>query len=120
MLRILANENVPEPVVAELRRRGHDVAWIAESHRGAEDREVLSLAQRQGRLVVMFDKDFGELAFATRLPAACGIVLLRLAGPSPESDNARAVEALCAPQEWAGQFTIVEDDRIRTRKLPGS
>lgn len=30
------------------------------------------------------------------------------------------VEALCAPQEWAGQFTIVEDDRIRPRPLPGA
>jgi hypothetical protein len=27
-VRILANENVPQPVVADLRRRGHDVAAL--------------------------------------------------------------------------------------------
>jgi predicted nuclease of predicted toxin-antitoxin system len=119
-LQILANENVPEPVVAELRRRGHDVAWIAEIMRGAGDHEVLALAQRQSRLVVTYDKDFGELAFSAHLPARCGVVLLRLSGSSPAVDNARAVEALGSPHEWAGHFTIVEDDRIRCRPLPVS
>ncbi len=120
MLRILANENVPGPVVALLRQRGHDVAWVAEDQRGAGDREVLDRAQREMRLVVTFDKDFGELAFLSRLPAALGIVLFRLSGSSPDIDNQRVVLALESRGDWSGQFTIVEDDRIRTRALPKS
>jgi predicted nuclease of predicted toxin-antitoxin system len=118
MLRVLANENVPGPVVTDLRRRGHDVAWVAEDQRGASDDEVLTRAQRETRIVVTCDKDFGELAFVARLPAACGVVLLRLAGDSPAADNLRAVQALESRDDWAGHFAIVEDDRIRTRALP--
>jgi len=119
VLRILANENVPGPAVAELRRRGHDVAWVMEDQRGAPDRDVLARAQREMRLVVTFDKDFGELAFAARLPATCGIVFFRLNGSSPEVDNQRVADALDDSLEWSGRFVIVEDDRVRSRVLPG-
>jgi predicted nuclease of predicted toxin-antitoxin system len=116
-VRILANENVPQPVVASLRTRGHDVAWVAEIRPGMEDREVLALAQQELRVVVTFDKDFGELAFAAGLPASCGVVLFRLQGASPEVDNQRAVTALSGRDDWSGVFAIIEDDRVRVRAI---
>jgi len=79
---------------------------------------VLARAQRESRIVVTFDKDFGELAFAARLPASCGIVLFRLGGASPEADNQRVADAFDEPMEWSGRFVIVEDDRVRSRALP--
>ena len=117
-MRILANENVPEPVVLDLRQRGHDVVWVTELKPGMADIAVLAHAQQEQRLVITFDKDFGELAFAARLPAKCGVVLLRLQGSAPEVDNQRAVAALVGRDDWSGVFAIVEDDRIRIRKLP--
>ena len=36
-MRILANENVPGPVVTALRAAGHDVLWVKESMVGAKD-----------------------------------------------------------------------------------
>jgi predicted nuclease of predicted toxin-antitoxin system len=93
-MRILANENVPGPVVTGVRDAGHDVLWVKESMAGATDHEVLTRAEQEGRLLVTFDKDFGELAVRTGLPASSGVVLLRLRGDSPEADNARAIAAL--------------------------
>lgn len=116
MLCILANENVPGPVIVTLRDHGHDVAWIAEDQRGADDHTVLARAQKERRLVG--DTDFGQLAFQSKLPAECGIILLRLSGRSPSVDNDRAVAALESREDWAGEFSIVEDDRIRARPLP--
>ena len=66
-MRILANENFPGPILRELRRRGHDVVSVKESMRGASDREVLERAQQEDRLVLTFDKDFGELAYQPKL-----------------------------------------------------
>ncbi len=117
-LRILANENVAGPVVAMLRHAGHDVRWVAEDQRGATDAEVLARAQQEQRVVVTSDKDFGAMAFAAHLPAACGIVLFRLGGASPDEDNRRAVAALASRDSWSGLFAIVESDRIRLRDLP--
>ena len=35
-MRILANENVPGPLIRELRERGHDVMSVQETMRGAD------------------------------------------------------------------------------------
>ena len=88
-VRILADENFPGPVTRELRRCGHDVTSVREVMRGATDREVLAQAQQEERLVVTFDKDFGELAYRFGLPATSGVVLFRLSGASPNEDNER-------------------------------
>ena len=49
-MRILANENVPGPVVTALRAAGHDVLWVKESMTGAKDRDVLARAHSEARL----------------------------------------------------------------------
>jgi hypothetical protein len=87
-MRILANENFPEEAVLAL------------------------------RLIITFDKDFGELAFRSRLPVACGIVLFRLAAPSAAYVARAAVAALESRTDWAGNFAVVEERRIRMRPLP--
>src|SRR2546430_3575078 len=81
-MRILANENFPLDAVVSLRTDGHDVCWARTEAPGISDVEVLDLARRDNRLIVTFDKDFGELAFHSHLPAASGIVLFRLRAAS--------------------------------------
>jgi len=117
-MRVLTHENVPGAMIAILRQKGHDVVSAKESLRGVPDRVVLARAQAEERILLTFDKEFGELAFRFELPAACGIVLFRLSGASPERDTARALAALESRQDWAGHFAVVTDDRIRLRLLP--
>ncbi len=74
-MRFLADENFPGEAVAALRMGGHDVVWICEAASGASDKRVLEMADEDARILLTFDKDFGELAWRARLPAACGIVL---------------------------------------------
>jgi hypothetical protein len=42
---------------------------------------VLKFAQAEDRILLTFDKDFGELAFVTELPATSGIILFRIQSP---------------------------------------
>ncbi len=116
-MRFLTNENVPGPVAATLRERGHDVVAVKESLPGAADRTVLERAHAEERVVVTFDKDFGELAVRFQLPVV-GVILLRLGGSSPDADNRRAVAAIASREDWPGHFGVVTDDRIRLRPLP--
>jgi predicted nuclease of predicted toxin-antitoxin system len=116
--RLLADENVAGAVVAALRHDGHDVAWIHEDAPGSPDPDVLERAQREGRVVVTFDKDFGELAFRRGLAASVGVVLFRITLTSPEHAVQAAVAAFTSRADWTGQFAVVEDDRIRLRALP--
>jgi len=117
-MHILANENFPGDAVTALRQRGHDVAWVRTDAPGSSDWQVLRLAQAEGRVLITFDKDFGELAFRTKLPASSGIILLRISAPSSAHVAQVAVAVLESRTDWAGHFAVVEDTRIRMTPLP--
>ena len=117
-MRFVADENVPSAVVIELRQLAHDVTSIKETSPGAEDSIVLAIAQAEERVVLTCDTDFGELAFRSGLPAACGVVLIRLDWADPAADNACVMAALISRGSWAGVFAVVERDRLRVRPLP--
>ena len=117
-MKLLANENIPSALVRSLRASGHDVNWVSETSPGIADPQVIELAILENRLLVTFDKDFGELAFRRCLPATCGVILLRL----PMDDLTRlilmVVEVISSRDDWQGQFAVVEETRVRLRPLP--
>ncbi|MBI3168266.1 MAG: DUF5615 family PIN-like protein [Chloroflexi bacterium] len=116
-MRLLANENFPLDAVIALREAGHDIAWIREDSRGITDDVVLQRAQKENRIAVTFDKDFGELAFRSKLPSQCGVILFRITPKSPQYIAQAAVEALASRENWAGHFSVIEDNRIRMTLL---
>jgi predicted nuclease of predicted toxin-antitoxin system len=68
-MRLLADENFPRAAVGALRDAGHDVVWVRTAAPGARDFDLLTWAAREGRVLLTFDKDFGEVARSTDLPA---------------------------------------------------
>jgi predicted nuclease of predicted toxin-antitoxin system len=117
-MRLLANENLPAQTIAALQQAGHDVVWMRTEAPGSRDEEVLARAQSEERLLITFDKDFGELAFRAHLLSATGIVLLRISAPSPDAMSLAIVSALSRRTDWAGHFSVIEDDRVRMTPLP--
>ncbi len=117
-MRILADENVASAVVAGLRASGFDVLSVKESMKSSSDAAILERAKAEDRVLVTHDKDFGELAFRARLPAQSGVVLFRLSGADPETDNRRMLSVLQSRDDWSGRFSVVTEDRIRMRLRP--
>lgn len=117
-MRLLANENFPYDAVMALRENGHDVAWIRTESPGSRDEDILARAKRESRVLVTFDKDFGELAFHSKLLASCGIILFRITLRSPEFVTRLTVDAIASRNDWVGHFAVVEENRIRIRPLP--
>lgn len=117
-MRLLVNENVSGTVIAQLRELGHDVFSVKESMRSATDDVILAREQAEQRIVVTHDKDFGELAFRSQLPATSGIILFRLSGTDRDADNRHVLEAIESRTDWTGNFSVVTDTRIRMRSLP--
>ena len=118
-MRLCANENVPGECVASLRSRGHDVLWIHQSHPGLGDDSVLEKALAESRLLITFDKDFGELVFRKGAEASCGIVLFRISMPSPDAAVQKVVKSLESRSDWEHHFSVVNDMMVRMRPLPG-
>ena len=64
----LLDENVEHRIATFLRNEGHDVTTIVEDYtRSIDDREVLHLAQTEGRILITNDRDCGELIFSQQL-----------------------------------------------------
>jgi predicted nuclease of predicted toxin-antitoxin system len=116
-MRFLANENVPGAAVAALRVAGNDVVWIRAVAPGSSDPEVLAWAAREERILLTFDKDFGELAKASVLPATCGVILLRIPMPRPDNVGPQLADVITARADWAGHFSVIEPGRVRMRPL---
>jgi predicted nuclease of predicted toxin-antitoxin system len=97
---------------------GPDVTWVRTDQPGSADRDVLARAQQEHRILLTFDKDFGELAWHELLPAKSGIVLLRFPMPVPTTVGRVIVDIMNGRADWAGHFSVIEVDRIRMRPLP--
>jgi predicted nuclease of predicted toxin-antitoxin system len=116
-MRYLADENFPRAAVEALRARGDDVAWVRTDAPGAKDDEVLARGRAEQRVLLTFDKDFGELVLKRGLAASNGVVLFRLPMAKPTELTQRVVSALASRNDWPGHFSVVEEDRIRMRPL---
>jgi predicted nuclease of predicted toxin-antitoxin system len=117
-MQLCANENVAEACVTLLRKRGHDVLWIRESAPGSPDSDVLARAYAENRLLITFDKDFGDLVFHHGAKTAHGIILFRISQPSAGAVAERIAATLASRDDWPGHFSVVEDLAIRMRRLP--
>jgi len=115
-MQFLANENFAMDAVEALRNEGHDVAWIRTAP-GSKDPDILKRAVAENRVLLTFDKDFGELAFQFGLPAQCGIVLFRLQASSSAALANMVVAAIRSRTDWAGNFSVVEPGCPRVRPL---
>ena len=117
-MRLCANENIPEDRVLRLRQDGHDVLWIRETTPGISDDAVLARAAAEDRLLITFDKDFGELVFRRGAKASQGVVLFRIPQPSAAAVAERVAAVLASRDDWPGHFSVVEESTIRMRRLP--
>jgi predicted nuclease of predicted toxin-antitoxin system len=116
-MKFLANENVAADAVVALREKGHDVAWIRTDAPGSKDEDVIARAMAEHRILITFDKDFGELAFRSQLPATCGIILFRIPAPSSSLVATAVLAAIESRSDWTGHFSVIEENRIRMRAL---
>lgn len=116
-MRFLADENFPGDAVRALEAEGYDITWVSLLAPGSSDPEVLAMAVREERILLTFDKDFGNLATSGALPKNWGIVLFRSPFPGSLEYGRRLADLISARTDWAGHFSVVEPGRIRKRPL---
>jgi predicted nuclease of predicted toxin-antitoxin system len=118
MAAFLANENVPADAVHAAQAAGIDIVWVRDIMPGATDDAVLAAAVAEGRVLVTFDKDFGEMAFNQGRTASPGVVLLRPRLRSPAFLATFTVAVLNQSVTWEGHFCVARDGRLRVVPLP--
>lgn len=103
-----------------LRAAGHDCAHVYELGLGGQpDEQIMDLADRENRILISADTDFGEL-LANAPVLAPSVILLRRTDKRAASLAAVILANLEQVTEdlAAGALIVISDTRIRVRRLP--
>lgn len=115
-MRLLADENFPFPSVRFLRNAGYDVLWVKDKHAGMSDPDVIDLANREERLLITFDSDFGELIVRFKYKPKLGVIYLRLLIQTAEGPGKVILQLLENPTlSFSNRLTIYDGKFIRQR-----
>jgi predicted nuclease of predicted toxin-antitoxin system len=116
-MRIIADENISDLLVARLRSQGHQVTYIKEAAQGSLDPTVLALATQEDALLITNDKDFGELVYS-RQQAYSGLLLARLGHLTVEEEAEEVAQLIQTHGEGLlGAFTVIKQrGKARIRK----
>ena len=113
----MADVNMLEQAVAKLRDDGHDVLFVKDEQPLALDPDILAWATREERLLITFDRDFGELSQRYGFRAPYGIILFRIPDELPTSERAELIiRNVSAPVDWPGYLWVIN---IRRRPVLG-
>lgn len=77
-LKFIADEGFDKEIVLAL-REDYDVSYVIEFMPSADDADILERAEKEQRIVLTLDKDFGELVFRENKPHS-GVILCRVQG----------------------------------------
>lgn len=116
-MRFLADENFPQSAVRALEGLGHNIVWIRTAAPASPDAVILAWTVRDDRILLTFDKDFGELARITPLPPSCGVLLFRMPIARSREAGSHLAHIITSREDWAGHFSVIEPGRVRMRKL---
>ena len=114
-MKLKLDENLPESLLSELSRLGHDVdnvrgEWLV----GRDDSDVWRAAQATGRILITQDLDFSDICqFAPGTHH--GLVLVRLRVPGRMALARRIQEAFATEpiRTWERSFVLLTDLKVR-------
>ena len=119
-MRLFLDHDVYAITARFLEDLGHDVVTAgASGHGQTDDSELLCIARNDGRLLVTRDRDFGRLAFVSRVGS--GVIYLRLnpANLSAVHKELKRVLETYSESELKEAFVVVETGRHRFRNIAG-
>ena len=116
MTKLLADENIPRKTVEILKKEDLDITSVSETSPGLSDRAVIDQANKETRIIITFDKDFGELIFREKLKVE-GLILLRIPPSSTEYIAERILHTLSQVIPLENKLVIIREDRIRVTPL---
>ena len=115
-LKFIADENFDKEIVLALREE-YDVTYVAEFMPGSDDEEVLANAEKEQRIVLTSDKDFGDLVFRQSM-AHAGVILCRIED-LPREEKSSLVLSIIAKysHDLLRAFTVIQPKNLRIRKI---
>jgi predicted nuclease of predicted toxin-antitoxin system len=92
---------------------------LPKNHARIEDSEVLAWAVSEQRVILTFDRDYGELIYKLGLLPPSGVIYLRYQPLNPIEPAEQLLRLLKVEKlQFEGRFTVVDRSQVRQRLLP--
>jgi len=114
-MKFLFDQSADFRLIPHLRQVGHDVQVISRNYPpGLPDEDVLEIARQERRILIVADRDFGELIFHQGL-AHAGVIFFRLPGAKLQTkiNQLNTVLAQHSDNLKRGEFLVVTPGQIR-------
>lgn len=115
--KLLADENIPARMIDALRAEGFDVLSIQETTPGISDANVLRLAVDQARILLTFDRDYGELIFRQGFAPPISVIYFRSFPSNPYEVSDTVISLLRESESLAGAILVITRQGIRRRNF---
>jgi predicted nuclease of predicted toxin-antitoxin system len=116
-IKLLANENFPYKSIHYLRDKGFDIVSIGMDNPSIKDDEIMEIASKEERIILTFDRDYGELIFKHNYKPEKGVIYLRLSEYEPELPGHIIEEILLDKEiDVKSALTVVDKNGYRQRK----
>ncbi len=116
-MKFLADANIPRRLVDRLRATGHEIFWAYEDAApGTSDEDLIGRAAAEDRVILTWDKDFGELVFSHG--HRVGVILIRMRNVSLKVLVDTVVDLVQSSDELQHLFVVIESGRVRRTPLP--
>ena len=119
-MKFLFDQSADFRLIPHLRTLSHDVAAISRQYPpGLADEDILAIARQEARILIVADRDFGELIFQQAL-AHAGVMFFRLPGATLQTkiEHLHTILAEHTGQLERGAFLVVTPGRIRVAGRP--
>ncbi len=116
-MRFLVDESAGKKLFKFLMSKGFDVKFVGDMIPSAPDKDVLALAEKEERILIANDKDFGELIFRLNMPSS-GVILMRLKIDNPKNRQScisTLLENFSNMLQY--NFIVVTETQTRIRKI---
>jgi len=121
-IRFLADENISPKTVSYLNAIGYNIIRVNEVKMNkSKDEEIIDYARVNGYVLITMDLDFGYILSYIK-DNKPSVIILRLTYPEPDNVSSYLIKAFknreITDNLIEGSVIIIEDDRIRVRRLP--
>jgi predicted nuclease of predicted toxin-antitoxin system len=114
-MQILANENFPLTSIKVLRSAGFNIKSIGIDYSGILDSEVIKIAIDEQRIILTFDRDYGELIFKKGYKPEAGVIYFRWESFQPEEPGEYLINLFSTKMKFSGKLTVISETNIRQR-----
>jgi predicted nuclease of predicted toxin-antitoxin system len=121
-MNFLLDQSADFRLIPHLRQLGHDVQVISRNYpAGLPDADVLAIARKEQRILIVADRDFGELIFHHGVTHV-GVIFFRLPGAPLQAKIEQLTTVLTdyAEELERREFLVVTPSQIRIAGAPST